>query len=67
MAIAMYLLPSSRDIIFTLSANRSDVSHLSKVEDISGLQSKSKYIPNGFIPSGINRSIGESYSYFTDS
>ena len=30
-AIPMYLFPSSSDILFTLSSNRSDVSHLSKV------------------------------------
>ena len=66
-AIPIYLFSSSSDILFTLSANRSDVSHLSKVDDIFGLQSRSKYIPNGFIPSGLNLSIGESNSCFTDS
>ena len=32
---------------------------------MSGLQSKSKYILKGFIPSGLKLSIGESVSCFT--
>ena len=38
------------------------VSHLCKVDDISKLQSRSKYIPKGCIPSSLNLSIGESFS-----
>ena len=45
-------------------ANLIEVSHLSRVDDISRLQSRSKYIPKGFIPSGLNLSIGESFSSF---
>ena len=41
------------------------VSHLSKVEDIFGLQSKSRYISKGFMPLGLNLSIGELFSSFT--
>ena len=43
-------------------ANLIEVSYLSKVDDISELQSRSKYIPKGFIPFGLNLSIGESIS-----
>ena len=46
-------------------ANLIKVSHLSRVEDIFGLQSKSRYIPKGFIPSGLNLSIGELFYSFT--
>ena len=42
-AIPMYLFPSSRVILFTLSANRSDVSHLSKVEDICKTRENFKF------------------------
>ena len=45
-------------------ANLIEVSRLSKVDVISGLQSRSNYIPKGFIPSGLNLSIGESFSSF---
>ena len=45
-------------------ANLIEVSHLSRVDDILGLQSRSNYIPKGFIPSGLNLSIGESFSSF---
>ena len=43
-------------------ANLIEVSHLSKVDDISELQYRSRYIPKGFIPFGLNLSIGESFS-----
>ena len=39
-----------------------EVSHLSKVDDILELQSRFRYIPKGFIPYGLNLSIGESFS-----
>ena len=48
----------------TAIANLIEVSHLSRVDEISGLQSKSKYIPKGFIPSDLRLSIGESFSCF---
>ena len=46
-------------------ANLNEVFHLSRVEEMSGLQSKSRYISKGFIPSGLNLSIGELVSSFT--
>ena len=44
--------------------NLIEVCHLSRVDDISRLQSRSRYIPKGFIPYGLNLSIGESFSSF---
>ena len=41
-----------------------EVSHLLKVEEMSGLQSKSRYIPKGFIPSSLNLFIIELVSFF---
>ena len=63
-AIPIYLFPSSSVILLIAMTNLVEVSHLLRVEDISGLQSKSRYNPKGFIPSGLNISIGELFSSF---
>ena len=60
----MYLFSSSLVILLTAMANLIEVSHLSRVEEMPRLQSKSRYIPKGFIPSGLNLSIGELVSSF---
>ena len=63
-SIPIYLFPSSSVILLTAMTNLIEVSHLSRVEDISGLQSKSRYIPKGFMLLGLNLSIGELFSSF---
>ena len=64
-AIPIYLFASLFIIQLTAIANLIEVSHLSRVDEMSRIQSKSNYIPKGFIPSGLKLSIGESVSCFT--
>ena len=63
-AIPIYLFASSFIIQLTAIANLIEVSHLSRVDEMSGLQIKSKYIPKGFIPYGLKLFIGEFVSCF---